>query len=99
MKEESAIGVEKFKGKMLTVFSASWCKPCVALKETLKAVEPGYPNVTFVVIDVDTEVDFANRCGVRGVPTILFFNNGEIVGDRLVGSVASPRICEALNKL
>jgi len=75
-------------------FSATWCGPCKALAPILDEVGvemAGKANV--VKIDVDESEDLAIEFGIRSVPTVLFFKNGQIV-DKFVGVVPKAQIVE-----
>jgi len=49
-------------------------------------------------LDVDNHSSFAMRYGIRGIPTLLFFKDGEVV-DQLVGVVSKQLIADKLNAL
>ena len=49
-------------------------------------------------VDVDTNQDIAAKYGVRNIPTILFFKNGEVV-DKSVGAVPKAQLAEKLDAL
>ena len=61
----------------LKVFSISWCKPC-------KAIEPALQNLadrglTIVKVDVEKQKAIAEMHGVRGVPTLKFYNEDKLI--------------------
>ena len=63
-------------------FSAQWCGPCKAFKPVVEALDDkGYP-VYFT--DIDDDPVLAESHQIRGVPTILIEQNGQVV-ERLVG--------------
>ena len=69
--------------KRVIYVSAPWCGPCGAFKPILKEVttELGIP-VEYV--DVDTNPNISARFGIRNIPTLLVFKNGQVV-DKHVG--------------
>lgn len=69
--------------KLLVDYWAKWCGPCKALIPRLEALESQYPDVTFVKVDVDENMDAALDLGVRTVPTIMIYNGEELVNRSL----------------
>ncbi len=59
-------------------FAADWCGPCRQLTPIIKLVEPDFPQIEFLEIDVDHELDLAVEFGVRGLPNIVFISHGAI---------------------
>ena len=61
-------------------FSAAWCGPCrmvAPIMEQLTSEFEGKAKITKV--DVDSNQEFAAKYGVRNIPTVLLFKNGEVV--------------------
>jgi thioredoxin 1 len=76
-------------------FTAAWCAPCRVIVPHLEAVAARYEGRLRVAkCDADENPALAARYEVRGLPTLLLFKGGEVVG-QLVGAVPRPRI-EAL---
>ena len=79
--------------KLLVVdFFATWCGPCKKLSPTLDEVsEELGEQVNMVKVDVDESEDLAMNYGIRSVPTVLFFKNGQQV-DKFVGALPKSEI-------
>ena len=79
--------------KLLVVdFFATWCGPCKKLSPTLDEVsEELGEQVNIVKVDVDESEDLAMDYGIRSVPTVLFFKNGQQV-DKFVGALPKSEI-------
>lgn len=81
--------------------SAPWCQPCRVLGETLRNLDTDKIGTTlFAEIDIDTDETEAVgvECGVRGVPVLLFYKNGEEV-KRITGNVSASVIYDTINEL
>jgi thioredoxin 1 len=74
------------KSETLTLvkFGASWCSSCKILDPILDKVSDNYPNINSVEIDVESEGELAKNNGVRGVPTVIIFKDGNVL-ERIVG--------------
>lgn len=68
-------------------FWAVWCGPCRMVGPIVNEIGEEY-NDTIIVgkLDVDNNPGVAAKYGIRNIPTILFFKNGEVV-DKQVGAV------------
>mmetsp|Transcript_14047 Transcript_14047/g.26251 ORF Transcript_14047/g.26251 Transcript_14047/m.26251 type:complete len:200 (+) Transcript_14047:48-647(+) len=61
-------------------FTASWCKPCQAIKPHFQALAGTYPRHSFLQVDADELEDVVARSGVMGLPTFQVYIAGEQVG-------------------
>ena len=70
---------------VLVDFWATWCGPCRMLGPVIEEIAKEYEGKVVVgKVDVDSNQDYAAKYGVRNIPTVLVFQNGEVVG-RQVG--------------
>lgn len=77
---------------VIVAFWADWCIPCHMAAPALQAAAPHYRGrVRFAVVDVDEEPRLAERYEVRGLPTVLVMQRGEIC-QRRVGLMGRERI-------
>ena len=94
--DEDVLGAET---PVLLDFYSETCPPCQALKPVLEELAKRWDGKAKVLkLNVMSAYDLAVRFGIRGVPTILFFNNGDLI-DGTVGLVP-PQVLEGkLNAL
>lgn len=76
--------VLKAEQPVLVKFEAEWCGPCQAMKPAIAELADEYGDkVTIATIDIDTNAQTPHRYGVRGIPTVLLFRNGTVVGQKV----------------
>lgn len=89
------------KGELPLVvdFWATWCGPCRMIAPIVEELATEYNGkITVGKCDVEEAEDVAAQYGIRNIPTLLFFKNGEVV-DKLVGAVAKAKIEEKMQAL
>lgn len=61
-------------------FWAAWCGPCRMVAPIMDQLTTEFEGkATIVKVDVDANQEFASKYGVRNIPTVLVFKNGEVV--------------------
>jgi thioredoxin 1 len=84
---------------VLVDFWAEWCGPCRMITPLVHELAEEYAGkAVFGKVDVDSNIGISTKYGIRNIPTILFFKNGEIV-DKQVGAVPKKAIAEKMDKL
>ncbi|MDG1314184.1 MAG: thioredoxin [Flavobacteriaceae bacterium] len=82
---------------VLVDFWAAWCGPCRMVGPIIEEISTEYGDRAVVgKVDVDSNQEFAAKYGVRNIPTVLVFQNGEVVG-RQVGKKKKNAYTEAID--
>lgn len=82
----------KHDGVSLVDFWAAWCGPCRMIAPHVEQLATEYEGrVKVAKVDVDANAASSQRYGVRSIPTLLIFKNGEVV-DQIVGALPKPMI-------
>jgi len=77
---------------VLIDFWAEWCAPCRMIGPAIETIAEEYKGRAVVgKVDIDSQVELAQRFGVMSIPTLLLFKNGEIF-DKSVGVVPKEKI-------
>lgn len=84
---------------VLVDFWAAWCGPCRMVGPVIDEIHSEYEGKAVVgKVDVDANQEFAAKYGVRNIPTVLIFQNGEVVG-RQVGVAPKKTYTDAIDAL
>lgn len=91
--------IEKsFDKPVLVDFWAEWCAPCRMLGPIIeKLAEENKNNWELVKVDTDNNQHVAAKYGVRGIPNVKLFRNGEVINE-FTGALPEPAIKEWLKK-
>ena len=80
-------------------FWAEWCAPCRAIAPIMKDLAGTYDGKAKIVkVNVDDSPQTAGAYGIRSIPTVLAFHNGEVV-EQLMGARPKSAFVEMLDKL
>ena len=94
--EETVLNSSK---PVMVDFWAAWCGPCRMVGPIIDEISTEYADKAVVgKVDVDANQEFAAKYGVRNIPTVLVFQNGEVVG-RQVGVAPKASYTDAIDAL
>lgn len=86
-------------GVVLVDFWAPWCGPCRMLSPVIdKLAEEFEGKAKVCKVNTDEQEELSAQFGIRSIPTMLFFKNGEVV-DQMVGATSEQVLKDKLNAL
>ena len=90
----------KNSGQLLVVdFWATWCGPCRMMAPVIEELAKAYEGKCVIgKCDVEENEELATEFGIRNIPTILFFKDGEVV-DKMVGAQTEAKLDEKFQAL
>jgi len=80
-------------------FWAPWCGPCKMLGPIIDELANDFEGKAIIgKMNIDENSEVSSQFGIRSIPTVLFFKNGEQV-DKVVGLLTKPALEEKINSL
>lgn len=76
---------------------APWCNPCRIIAPIIEQLSNEYDNVKIGKLDADVNKETTSELGVRSIPTILIYKNGEIV-EKHVGAASKSHLKSLIDK-
>ncbi len=84
-------------GPVLVDFWAEWCGPCKQIAPSLEEIATEMEGkLTIAKINIDENPETPTRLGVRGIPTLMLFKDGELAATK-VGALPKSKLVEWIN--
>ena len=84
---------------VLVDFWAEWCGPCKQIAPALEEISSEMGGkMTVAKINIDENPTTPTKFGVRGIPTLMLFKNGEVVGTK-IGALPKNKLQEWINSV
>ena len=85
--------------KIIVDFFANWCNPCSMMKPVFERVASNNDTeVQMYTMDIDQNRDYAQTLGIRSIPTVKVFSNGNVT-NTVVGVMGEEKIKSLVNNL
>ncbi|MDD6055017.1 MAG: thioredoxin family protein [Helicobacter sp.] len=79
-------------GVCVVIVGAPWCPDCRKIEPIITLLANEYKEVKFFEIKSDEETELKESLNIRRIPTLIFYKNGQEIGERLVEPNSKPLI-------
>ncbi len=87
------------KGVAMVDFWAPWCGPCRMIAPVIEELAVDFDGKAAICkVNTDEQQEIAVKYGIRSIPAILFFKDGEMV-DQMIGAASKDQFSEKINAL
>ena len=91
--------ISKTNKPILVDFWADWCAPCKQISPILEEIsQEKIKKIQIAKVNIDENPNTPTKYNVRGIPTLMIFNNGKLV-DTKVGSIPKSLIVEWIDSV
>jgi thioredoxin 1 len=83
---------------VLVDFWAEWCGPCKQLMPVIEEISGEISGVAVKKVNIDQNPESPQKYGVRGIPTLMIFKDGKVIGTK-VGALPKSKLVEWINSV
>ena len=92
--EEKVLKADK---PVLVDYWAEWCGPCKMIGPALEEISDEMDDLTVAKLNIDENPQTPTKYGVRGIPTLMLFKNGEVAATK-IGALPKSKLQEWLEQ-